>query len=202
MPANEVRDRIDMVYAAGPSVTVDSFVLGEPPPPAPLLGDFGGPHADVVVDPWPADHRAVASTFEVSPAPRPHTLNAADDTVVQGELLELDGYGTGAAGGWVGIWPAGYEPTQADIACRVVDRPPSWCTLTTRAYLGSNSQTRPQSGVAEATVTFDSSALAPRDWVAHLLSTGPGPVLASEEFTFSTRTRCRRVDRSRLLRRR
>ena len=183
MTADEVHDRIDMIYAAGPSVTMDSFVLGEAPPANPLPGDFGGPHADVVVNPWPSDHRAVAATFEVSPAPRPHTLHAADDTVVHGETLELDGYGTGAAGDWVGIWPGGYQPTKADISCRDAARTPSWCTLADWVYLGSNSQTRPRTGLAEATVTFDTSALAPGDWVAHLISAGTSPVLASEQFT-------------------
>jgi endonuclease/exonuclease/phosphatase family metal-dependent hydrolase len=69
MTDDEVHDRIDFVYAAGPSTTTASRIVGEPPPAAPLPGDFGTPHADVVVSPWPSDHRAVASTFRAVPAP-------------------------------------------------------------------------------------------------------------------------------------
>ncbi|MBF6330779.1 endonuclease/exonuclease/phosphatase family protein [Nocardia transvalensis] len=74
--ANEVHDRIDFVYAAGPSTTLDSKVIAEPAPAQPLPGDFGGPHADVVISPWPSDHRAVASTFQVTPAPAPRCPSA------------------------------------------------------------------------------------------------------------------------------
>jgi endonuclease/exonuclease/phosphatase family metal-dependent hydrolase len=55
---DEVHDRIDYVYAAGPSTTVDSAVVGEP-----------HPVSDIVVDPWPSDHRAVVSEFVVDPKP-------------------------------------------------------------------------------------------------------------------------------------
>jgi endonuclease/exonuclease/phosphatase family metal-dependent hydrolase len=57
MTDDEVHDRIDYVYAAGPSTTLDSAVVGEE-----------HPISDLVVDPWPSDHRAVVSEFEVTPS--------------------------------------------------------------------------------------------------------------------------------------
>ncbi len=48
-------DRIDFVFFGGPSVTVkQSAVVGE-----------SAKFADLVVTPWPSDHRAVVSTFEL-----------------------------------------------------------------------------------------------------------------------------------------
>lgn len=51
-------DRIDFIYAAGPSSVRACLVVGE-------LGRAG---IAVGVDPWPSDHRAVLATFEVVPA--------------------------------------------------------------------------------------------------------------------------------------
>jgi endonuclease/exonuclease/phosphatase family metal-dependent hydrolase len=51
----DVFDRIDFVWAAGPAQTVASRVVGE-----------ARAHADIVVRPYPSDHRAVVSTFEVT----------------------------------------------------------------------------------------------------------------------------------------
>ncbi|MHB8459538.1 MAG: endonuclease/exonuclease/phosphatase family protein [Candidatus Limnocylindrales bacterium] len=57
----EPEDRIDVIYAAGPSTTLDSRIVGE----------VGRPDVAIGVEPWPSDHRAVVSTFQVSPAPMP-----------------------------------------------------------------------------------------------------------------------------------
>ncbi|HEV8607339.1 MAG TPA: endonuclease/exonuclease/phosphatase family protein [Tepidisphaeraceae bacterium] len=55
--ANEVHDRIDFVYSSGPGVTTtNSQLLGE-----------STVKADIVVTPYPSDHRAVVSTFTASP---------------------------------------------------------------------------------------------------------------------------------------
>ncbi len=66
-------DRIDFVYAGGPARVTDSL----------LVGEEGGPGVDVPVSPWPTDHRAVVSTFEVEPAPAP-TLVSVDRRLVTG----------------------------------------------------------------------------------------------------------------------
>ena len=54
-------ERIDYVYAAGPSETLDSELIGEP----------GGEDVDVEESPWTSDHRAVLSTFDVTPVAIP-----------------------------------------------------------------------------------------------------------------------------------
>jgi len=54
---NEVHDRIDWVLSAGPARARASQVVGE----------SGNENVDLVVDPWPSDHRGVVSTFDVTP---------------------------------------------------------------------------------------------------------------------------------------
>jgi hypothetical protein len=55
--ANEVHDRIDFVYSAGTGLTTtNSQLVGE-----------SATKADIVVSPYPSDHRAVVSTFSASP---------------------------------------------------------------------------------------------------------------------------------------
>jgi endonuclease/exonuclease/phosphatase family metal-dependent hydrolase len=55
-------DRIDAIYAAGPSTTTDCRIVGE----------IGRADVAIGVVPWPSDHRAVVATFDVTPAPMPH----------------------------------------------------------------------------------------------------------------------------------
>ncbi len=54
-------DRIDYVYTAGPSKTLASEIVGEKADPGVSLS----------VTPWPSDHRAVLSTFQITPAALP-----------------------------------------------------------------------------------------------------------------------------------
>ena len=54
-------DRIDYVYAGGPSTTTESQMVGEK----------GGPDVEIEVSPWGSDHRAVVSTFDVTPVAMP-----------------------------------------------------------------------------------------------------------------------------------
>lgn len=70
-------DRIDFVYAAGPAVTIDSQ----------LVGEEGGEGVDIAVTPWPTDHRATVSTFEVEPAPAPTIVSVDRPLVTVGEGL-------------------------------------------------------------------------------------------------------------------
>jgi len=55
------QDRIDGIFAAGPSTTLDSGIVGE----------TGRPDVALIVDPWPSDHRAIVATFRVAPALMP-----------------------------------------------------------------------------------------------------------------------------------
>ena len=66
-PSSSSGERIDYVYAAGPSKTLDSKLVGEP----------GGEDVDIEAAPWTSDHRAVLSSFEVTPVEMP-TLIAVD----------------------------------------------------------------------------------------------------------------------------
>lgn len=123
----EVHDRIDFVYGAGPSVTTASAVIGE-----------GGPYTDVAVEPWPSDHRAVASTFEVEPAEVPHGVSTDADTYVRGAPITASFVGDGDPADWVGIYGEGDTPEE--------DASLFW------KYVGG-SQT-PGEGVASGSVTF------------------------------------------------
>lgn len=68
----EVFDRIDFVWNAGPVQTNTSRVIGE-----------SHANADIPIRPWPSDHRAVASSFTVTPAPMPVSV------VAEGESARL-----------------------------------------------------------------------------------------------------------------
>jgi endonuclease/exonuclease/phosphatase family metal-dependent hydrolase len=57
-------DRIDYVYTAGASETLTSTIMGEQP----ALPNTG---VTLIVTPWPSDHRAVVSTFEITPVAMP-----------------------------------------------------------------------------------------------------------------------------------
>jgi hypothetical protein len=68
----EVFDRIDFVWNAGPVETKASRVIGE-----------SRANADLAIRPWPSDHRSVASSFTVTPAPMPVAV------VAEGESARL-----------------------------------------------------------------------------------------------------------------
>lgn len=53
----DLRDRVDFIYTAGNSKVIESHIVGEP----------GYQNVDISVSPWPSDHRAVVSRFEVIP---------------------------------------------------------------------------------------------------------------------------------------
>jgi endonuclease/exonuclease/phosphatase family metal-dependent hydrolase len=83
----ETLDRIDWVMAAGPARTLA----------ARLVGETGGPDVEVGVSPFGSDHRAVASTFSVTPAPAPPLVSAEPRVVTRGKRVSVR-Y-TGTAGG-------------------------------------------------------------------------------------------------------
>ncbi|HEV7846041.1 MAG TPA: endonuclease/exonuclease/phosphatase family protein [Thermoleophilaceae bacterium] len=91
----ETVDRIDWVTVNGPATTVTSRLVGEP----------GGPDVDIGL-PWGSDHRAVASTFEVSAAPAPPLAHAEPRVVRRGERVAVRYIGARGAAKRVGILPA------------------------------------------------------------------------------------------------
>jgi endonuclease/exonuclease/phosphatase family metal-dependent hydrolase len=88
----ETLDRIDWVTVNGPATTLASRLVGEP----------GGPDVDVGV-PWGSDHRAVASTFDVTPAPAPPLAHAEPRVVRRGSPVTIRYIGARGRAKRVGI---------------------------------------------------------------------------------------------------
>jgi endonuclease/exonuclease/phosphatase family metal-dependent hydrolase len=75
----ETLDRIDWVLAAGPARTLA----------ARLVGETGGPDVEVGVQGYGSDHRAMASTFAVSPATAPPLVSAEPRVVTRGRRVSV-----------------------------------------------------------------------------------------------------------------
>jgi hypothetical protein len=107
-----VHDRIDWVLAAGPATAVASDVVGE----------RGGPDVDIPIDPYPTDHRGVASTFVVEPgepspfaAPERRRLKIGDNLQV---AFHAPAAGSRVAIARVGRGPLVELPTLAEDGTR------------------------------------------------------------------------------------
>ena len=87
--AKDPRDRIDQIYAAGPSKTTASAIVGEK----------GNKTAAIQVSPWPSDHRAVVSTFTLTPAPLPVMVATDKWLYARGERIQVT-YHTGPGDDW------------------------------------------------------------------------------------------------------
>ena len=72
----ETHDRIDYIYSIGAKAVASDVV-----------GEDGGPDVAIGVDPWPADHRALVTTFEVEPAPTPDLITVEPRLVKPGEIF-------------------------------------------------------------------------------------------------------------------
>jgi hypothetical protein len=96
-----VGDRIDYVYAAGPSKTLDSQLVGEP----------GGADVDQAYAPWTSDHRAVVSSFEVTPARMPTMVAVSPALLTRGDPLTVS-YRARSNEGRVELVAAGAETPQ------------------------------------------------------------------------------------------
>ncbi len=86
---NAAADRIDYVFHAGPSQTVDAQIAGE------------RGVADIVVTPWPTDHRGLVSTFTVTPAPMPALVSPVTRRVTLGTPAQIRVHAAGVATGSV-----------------------------------------------------------------------------------------------------
>lgn len=137
-------DRIDFVYSGGPARATDSL----------LVGEEGGPGVDVPVTPWPTDHRATVSSFEIEPAPAPVIVSvdrrlstAGDDVAVRfhgpadtsivvvragedpglGALAELAAGGSGEASiPTDGLRPSSYEAVLVSASGEELARAHFW----------------------------------------------------------------------------
>ena len=94
---DEVHDRVDFVLAAGPLTTIDSQLMGEPE----------NPEVDIVVDPWPSDHRGVVSTFDVTLGVAAPFIAVEDRRLEVGDDLWVDFHASGTDGERVAIVSAG-----------------------------------------------------------------------------------------------
>ena len=72
----ETHDRIDYIYSIGAKAMASDIV-----------GEVRGPDVAVGVDPWPADHRALVTTFELEPAPTPDLITVEPRLVKPGEIF-------------------------------------------------------------------------------------------------------------------
>lgn len=99
----DVFDRIDFVWAAGPVSTRDSRVVGE-----------SRANADLVVRPWPSDHRSVVSNFSVTPATPPVLIAAEGERARLGLPLRARFHAPGEAGDHVTLVPNGSATPIAD----------------------------------------------------------------------------------------
>ena len=95
-------DRIDFVYAGGPLRTIESE----------LVGEEGEPGVDIAVSPWPTDHRATMSTFEVEPAPAPRIVSLEQRLVTAGDDVRARFNAAGCAS-FVSFAPAGGDRDDA-----------------------------------------------------------------------------------------
>lgn len=100
---DEVHDRVDWILTAGPSTTLESQLMGEP----------GNPEVDIVVDPWPSDHRGVVSTFEVTLGIPPSYVAVDKRSLEVGDVIEVAFHAPGEDGESVAITPAGWDPDDA-----------------------------------------------------------------------------------------
>ena len=96
---NTPQDRIDFIYAAGPA----KAVAGQ------LVGEKGGPEVTFAVTPWPSDHRAVVSTFAVTPGTLPTMVAAHERLVTIGRPLEVTYHTPGWGGEKVELRPWGAD---------------------------------------------------------------------------------------------
>ncbi len=99
----EVFDRIDFVWDAGPVVTNASRVIGE-----------SRANADIPIRPWPSDHRAVASSFTVTPAPMPVSVVAEGESARLGLPLRAR-FHAGGPGDHVILTASGSSTPLADL---------------------------------------------------------------------------------------
>jgi len=118
----DVFDRIDFVWAAGAAAALDSRIVGE---------DHA--NADIVVRPYPTDHRGVVSTFAVLPAPAPIFVAAQGERARLGHPLDVRFHSPAGPGEHLALVPTGSADPVADL---------------------------PTAGGPDGTIAFDTSGLA------------------------------------------
>jgi endonuclease/exonuclease/phosphatase family metal-dependent hydrolase len=146
------RSRIDYVFTAGRSKTLESQVVGE----------AGGPHTDVAVFPWPSDHRAVVSTFDVVPVHAPPLIAATPRLVAEDGTVLLRAWDPAGPAWTALVVPRGKTPR--DVLTGVRDMPHDY----------------------QRAIPLSTVGLAPGDYDA-LLVGEDGAVLRRSAFAIATR---------------
>jgi hypothetical protein len=100
------RDRVDFIYDAGPATPVSTEIVGE----------AGVPGVDVVVSPWPTDHRAVVTTFDVQAAAPPVMLSPDRRLIDTDGSVRVRFHTDGGDGERIVAVPAGGGPADAAVA--------------------------------------------------------------------------------------
>ena len=96
-------DRIDYVYAAGPSQTLDSQIVGKQ----------GEPDVGIGFETWTSDHFAVLSTFEVTPVSMPTMVSVDAALKTEGDTITVS-YRAPRGGNSIAIVPSGGESDEAE----------------------------------------------------------------------------------------
>jgi hypothetical protein len=78
-PNGAEADRIDFIYSGGSAKPVSSVIVGEK----------GADGVDITSSPWPTDHRATVSTFEVAPASPPTLLSVSPKLLDLGDTAQI-----------------------------------------------------------------------------------------------------------------
>ena len=99
-------DRIDYLYAGGPATTQTSE----------LVGEVGGAGVDREYQPWTSDHRAVLSTFEVTPVELRQTLSLERRLLTEGEELGVLYHAPGSSEATIAVVPEGGSAGDALMA--------------------------------------------------------------------------------------
>jgi endonuclease/exonuclease/phosphatase family metal-dependent hydrolase len=106
--AHAPQDRIDFIYAAGGAEPIGSRILGE----------TGSAIADITVGPWPSDHRALVSTFAVTPGGSPPLVAVAHRLGTVGTDVVISFHAPGTTAGSIAIVPAGGDTSTVPLAER------------------------------------------------------------------------------------
>ena len=99
---SEPQDRIDIIYAAGPSTTTGIRIVGEQ----------GGPQVDIPVDPWGTDHRGVVADFRLTPG-IPEPFVSVDQRLITVGETAVVRY----------LVPEGSESASISVLCGFHDQP-------------------------------------------------------------------------------
>jgi hypothetical protein len=94
-------ERIDYVYAGGPSKTLESEIVGE----------RGGRDVSLEFAPWTSDHRAVLSTFEVRPAAMPTMVSVDARLRTLGDRITIAYNAPDSDGNQIAIVPESGDPS-------------------------------------------------------------------------------------------